>query len=146
MVTGNARHLTLVVDTERDDMTAPHTAARAAAEKWLAERFEDTDKLTPAAMRRFVTAWVELNERYPDTEDVAVRNAALTAAVRYLSGRLTPADAGRVLARTRARAKEAMAAARQVAVMAVADGASEAETARDVGVDRMGLRKWLGKR
>ena len=41
---------------------------------------------------------------------------------------------------------EAYVAARQVAVMATRDGAEEAPLARALGVDRMTVRKWLGKR
>ncbi|PJE22361.1 MAG: hypothetical protein CK431_17015 [Mycobacterium sp.] len=120
------------------------TTARAAAERWLADHGYDPSEYT---FRRFVTqVWPSVAERHPDAEDAATRDAALVAAARYLAGALTPADAGRTLARARARATAALAAARQVAVMAVADGASEAETARDVGVDRMALRRWLGKR
>lgn len=115
--------------------------ARAAAGQWLAEHeIEMTQPLT----RRFNAVWTELNDRYPD--DIGKRDAALLAAVRYLGGYLTPADVGKTLAKARVKADETMAAARQVAVMAVDDGAAEATTARDVGVDRMALRKWLGKK
>jgi transposase len=47
---------------------------------------------------------------------------------------------------TRAAATAALLVARQVAVMAVEDGASEAATARELGVTRMTVRDWLGKR
>ena len=39
-----------------------------------------------------------------------------------------------------------MAAAQQIATMAVEDGAPVAPTARTIGVDRMTVLKWLGKR
>jgi len=117
--------------------------ARADAEQWLADH---EIQIAAAELRRFVQVWTDLARRYPDSEDAAVRDAALHAAVRYIGGYLTPADVGKTLAKARAKADEAMAAARQVAVMAVDDGAPEATTARDVGVDRMALRKWLGKR
>jgi hypothetical protein len=117
--------------------------ARADAEQWLADhRIE----MTAAPLKRFAQVWTDLAGRYPDARDTTVRDAALLAAARYLGGYLTPADIGKTLARARAKADETMAAARQVAVMAVDDGAAEAVTARDVGVDRMALRKWLGKR
>jgi DNA invertase Pin-like site-specific DNA recombinase len=63
----------------------------------------------------------------------------------YLLGETTIADAGESLLRARVRAAEALAAVQQIAVMCVADGMSEAEAARRAGIDRMTVRKALGK-
>ncbi len=53
---------------------------------------------------------------------------------------------GRKLAKAREAAKEALRVAEVIARSAHDDGASEYEIARDLGVDRMTVRKWLGKR
>lgn len=108
------------------------------SDAWLAERGLE---LSPEAAKRFAKVWKELAER-----DDSTREAALLAAAKYLAGSIKPSDVGKTLARARARAEEQLAAARIVATLAVDDGAAEAATARDVGVDRMALRRWLGKR
>lgn len=40
----------------------------------------------------------------------------------------------------------AMAQAKEVALRAIDEGASELRVSRDLGVDRMTIRKWAGKR
>lgn len=54
-------------------------------------------------------------------------------------------EAGKALADARDRLDLAMRAAEIVTRCAVEDGISEVEVARRVGVDRMTVRKWLGK-
>lgn len=78
----------------------------------------------------------------PDGDD----GAAFTAAIMYILGDLTPEDVGSELRAARLAEADALTRARQIAVMAVEDGASEAGTARALGVDRMAVRGWLGKR
>ena len=56
------------------------------------------------------------------------------------------AQAGIRLAKARRVVDDALAIARAVGRAACADGAPEAATARELGVDRMALRKWRGKR
>lgn len=56
------------------------------------------------------------------------------------------AKAGRQLAAARAREAAAREQARELAIAAVAAGQSEAGVARTLGVDRMAVRKWLGKK
>ncbi|CAJ1496435.1 hypothetical protein [[Mycobacterium] burgundiense] len=108
------------------------------ADTWLAEREVE---LSATASKRFAKVWRELAER-----DGRAREAGLTAAAKYLAGATKPADIGKTLAKARQRAEAQLAAARVVAVLAVEDGAGEAPTAREIGVDRMALRNWLGKR
>lgn len=50
------------------------------------------------------------------------------------------------LAAARTKLDAEMDKAREVALDALGSGATEAEVARIVGVDRMTVRKWLGKR
>lgn len=54
--------------------------------------------------------------------------------------------AGRKLQSARKAADDALEAARLVALAGLADGVTESEAARKLGVDRMTIRKWLGKR
>jgi hypothetical protein len=92
----------------------------------------------------------ELDLLYPPAEEFdeheEERLAAFSAAVQYVMGDLDVDSAGENLLIARLETVEAMAAARQVAVMAAADGEAEASIARKLGVDRMTVRKWLGKR
>jgi uncharacterized protein YjcR len=53
--------------------------------------------------------------------------------------------AARDLTNARARLAEAMSAAADVAVAAHADGMTEVDLAQHLGVNRMTIRKWLGK-
>jgi hypothetical protein len=110
------------------------------SEDWLTVHGVDLD---PAGVRRFSRVWKTMSERYSDD---GPREAALLAAARYLAGQIDPADQGKVLARARARAEAQLAAARVIAELAIDDGAAEATTAREIGVDRMAVRKWLGKK
>jgi hypothetical protein len=112
----------------------------ADVKEWLdAHKIE----LEPAAGRRFAKIWRELADRYDDEQ---VREIALLTAAKYLTGAVDPADVGKTLAKARLKAEEQLAAARVIATLAVADGRPEATTASEVGVDRMALRRWLGKR
>lgn len=87
-----------------------------------------------------------IDERYPDPDESYLREAAMTAAVQYMLGDLHPDDAGRSLTEARLAQARAMAASKQVAVMACHDGADEADMARRTCIDRMTVRKVLGKR
>lgn len=92
----------------------------------------------------------ELEELYPPNDELdeygREREAAFSAAVQYVMGDLDTDSAGSNLLTARLDTADAMAAARQVAVMADADGEAESSIARKLGVDRMTVRKWLGKR
>jgi hypothetical protein len=112
----------------------------AAVHDWL-EAHELT--LDASAVKRFSQVYKELTGRYDDDR---LRDAALLAAARYLAGEVTPSEVGKTLARARAKADEQLAIARTVATLAVSDGEAESVTAREIGVDRMALRKWLGKK
>jgi DNA-binding GntR family transcriptional regulator len=53
---------------------------------------------------------------------------------------------GRKLAKARAAAAEALRVAQVMARSAHGEGVAETQIAADLGVDRMTVRKWLGKR
>lgn len=96
----------------------------------------------------------EINERHPDPDDQAEREAALTVAYRLLRGEEGVVEE---LAATRTRAKidaaAALAGLQQAALMTVEWNASpnrhnpngESAFARRAGVDRMLVRRWGGK-
>lgn len=54
--------------------------------------------------------------------------------------------AGRKLRSAREAADDALEAARLVVLAEIANGVTESEAARTLGVDRMTIRKWVGKR
>jgi DNA invertase Pin-like site-specific DNA recombinase len=59
---------------------------------------------------------------------------------------VTPLEkAGRDLAKTRHALAESMRHAEQLAIAADGDGVPETEIARTLGVNRMTVRRWLGK-
>lgn len=118
------------------------TAASITA--WLGPAWDHAE-LTADELDRFAEAWDAISDRYPREDEQEERTAALVAAVQYLLGETSPDDAGRTLVRARAQLAEALAAARQVAVMAIADGASEYALHERLGVTRRTLRQWLGK-
>jgi hypothetical protein len=82
---------------------------------------------------------------YPTEPEL--QQAAVQAAVDYLHGSVDLADVGARWLRVRGEGKRLEARARQLAVMAVADKMfSERFIARALGIDRMRLRRWSGKR
>ena len=54
-------------------------------------------------------------------------------------------QAARNLRAARSRLDDAMAAAEQAAITAYSDGTPETEIAKTLGVNRMTVRRWLGK-
>ena len=90
----------------------------------------------------------EIEARYPDADDQAERDAALSAAYRLKTEPVEDvlADYGKQRTDARTAGLIASAALQQAARTVVADGKlSEAGFARVATVDRMSVRKWLGK-
>lgn len=110
---------------------------------WLGPAADD---LTAEQIERVAAEAREIDERYPDPDQQHERDAALSAVVQHLLGETTAEDADRALIAARRAEREAYAAALQVAVMLVRDGAPKATAARRAGVDRMSLLKALGER
>lgn len=113
-----------------------------AIDAWLGPAADDLDD---DQRDRFTAVWDQVVEQYPAPEDQDLRNAALSAAVQYLSGETTPSEAGRALGRANAALAEARAAVRAVAGLAIDDGASEYALHQELGITRTTLRSWLGK-
>ncbi|MFB7831993.1 hypothetical protein [Streptomyces sp. NPDC056056] len=114
---------------------------RYELDAWLG----DNHGLTEDDLDTLLAEAAEIEERYPDPDDQAERDAALSVAYR-----LKVESAEDVLSdfseqRSRARAAESAASAglQQAAQTVIAGGLiSEAAFARNVGVDRMTVRKW----
>lgn len=102
------------------------------------------DQLTAEQIDRFERVWNDIadDDRRDNPERV---EAVLSAAVQYLLGETSIDEAGAQRAATRTSSFIASAAAQQIAIMAVEDGMSETEAARRASIDRMWLRKRLGK-
>lgn len=110
---------------------------------WLGPALDD---LTPEQVERVTAEATRIHARYPHPDRQPERDAALSAAVQYLLGETTAEEAGRTLGEARARVLAPLAASRQIALMLVDDGISEADAARTTAIDRMTLRKDRGKR
>lgn len=103
-------------------------------------------ELTPEQRDRFDREVDAIHERIgDDPDDQDDRDAALSATVQYLLGDLTIDDAGHARTRTRDAARAALLAAQQTARMAVQDGMTESDAARRASIDRMVVRKVMGK-
>src|SRR5690554_7050375 len=124
-------------------MTTYTTIDRHELEAWLGLAADD---LTPDQTDRLHREAQSIDGRYPDPDDQELRDAALSAAVQWLLGDITLERAREQLVSARIAAARASAAAQQVAVMAHADGMPESHAAAAVGIDRMTLRRALGKR
>lgn len=95
--------------------------------------------------RRMENEADRIGQRYPGNERIDERHAAVGAAQKYLEGAVTLASAAKELARARRAEARALAVALQVGAMAIDDGTSEAEVARQLGITRKTLRRGLGK-
>ena len=104
---------------------------RHELDAWLGDDWTDEQR---DKIAEDFSAWGDAN---PDAEDdTGATAAALTAIARLHEGGLTIPDLNQVR-------REAKAA---VVVSVMFGGMSESEAARLAGVDRMTVRKWLGKR
>lgn len=91
--------------------------------------------------------------RYADTAEQAEMIRSMRERDGYYNVRVHPPEGsinlraiGRELGEARAAEREAAAKARSAAIQAAEEGRAEAEIARQLGVDRMTVRAWLGKR
>ncbi len=90
----------------------------------------------------------EIEERYPDPDDQDDRNAAMSTAYRLFLNQDEVLDELAVeLIEARAAEATALAGLRQAAQILIPSGRrTEAGFARQAGVDRQAVRKWLGKK
>lgn len=124
---------------------------RHEMEAWLGEYHGLTEEQITDLMR---TA-DEIGERYPDRDDQEDRDAALYAAYELMLR--APADViteqATLIEQGRTMQRRGLAGARQTVVTLEARGEldprgelNESSVARLLGVDRMTIRGWLGKR
>lgn len=113
-------------------------------EAWLG----DDHGLNDDQLAELLTISNEIAERYPDEDDQPERDAALSAAYRLMTEPVEDvlADYGKQRSDARAAASAASAALQQAARTVIAPGKlTEAGFGRTARVDRMSVRKWLGK-
>jgi DNA-binding transcriptional regulator YiaG len=113
---------------------------------WLGDNQGD---LTDDQVTELLATANAIEDQYPDADDQDEAQAALTAEYRLMvenNAELID-DLANNLMRARIAQAEALAGIQQVARTVVTTGEiSENEFARMAGVDRMTVRKWLGKR
>lgn len=107
---------------------------------------DDADDVTEEQRDLLERALPAVAALYPDEDLAAERGAAESGAAQYVLGDATLAGLGRVRQAARAAAREAMDVLTGAIVAAAVDGVSESEIARAAQVDRMTVRKVLGKR
>ncbi|WP_369167754.1 hypothetical protein AB5J49_07795 [Streptomyces sp. R28] len=118
---------------------------RYELEAWLG----DDHGLDDLGLANLLTVANEIEDRYPDPDDHAERDAALTAAYRLITepAQVVVSNYSEQRASALAAASAATAALQQAARNPVVfDRLSEAGFARAAGVDRMTVRKWRDKR
>jgi hypothetical protein len=116
---------------------------RYELEAWLG----DDHGLTEDQIDELLRHADEIGERYPDPDDQDEAREALATAHRLIIGERNVV-AQLATERTAAKAAElrALAGLQQAAIMETRNGESESGIARQAGVDRMTVRKWIGKR
>lgn len=85
----------------------------------------------------------DIERRWPGPDYQLERESALAAAVRWVTGEITTVSAGQALLEAHERAALALAAARQIARMAVLHGMPEAQAALESGVEPTTLKRDL---
>lgn len=118
---------------------------RYELEAWLGDNQGD---LTNEQVTELLVLAEAIEARYPDEDDADESQAALTAAYRLM---VEPAEdvvdeLAQKLIAARVAQVEALAAIRQAAIVLTPKDWTEVGFANAAGVDRMAVRKWLGKR
>lgn len=117
------------------------------ATDWTAWLGLAAEELTDEQRMRFETEARIAIERIGDDPDLqAERDIALSAIVQYLLSEATLDEAGEQRRAAREADRRTLLVSQALARLAVQDGVPEAEVARRVGLDRMAVRKLLGKR
>jgi hypothetical protein len=119
-------------------------AQRYEIEAWLG----DDHGLNDQQIDDLVRASDDIADRYPDPDDADKRASALTVAYRLMVGDQAVVDElAAALAAARLAEVAALAGLRQAALDLIPVGeATEFGFARRAGLDRMAVRRWLGKR
>lgn len=121
------------------------TMQRYELEAWLG----DDHCLADGQLDELIDIADQLADQYPGPDDEPERNSALFTAYRLMVGTQLPVinDLAQELLSSRQAELAALAGLEQAARQLIpSDEISEAMFAREAGVDRMTVRKWLGKR
>lgn len=131
---------------------------------WLGPALDD---MTDEQREQISDEAEKIAARYPEADQADEREHALSVAVELILDDATlesiadelvaarvdvrtraeiASAAAELLATARAREARALVASQQAALMMIASGGSQSETARTLGVDRMTVRSWLGLR
>lgn len=115
--------------------------------EWTAWLGPAAAEMTDDRRGRFEAEAAAATERIGDDPDLAAeREAAWSAIVQYLLEEVTLDEVGERWRAARAAYGMALIEVKAVARLAALDGVPEAEVARRAGLDRMQVRKLLGKR
>lgn len=101
------------------------------------------DRLTENDLQRIDAEVADIERRWPGPGYEPERQAALAATARWLAGEITTSMAGSALIQAHERAALALAAARQVARLAVLDGMPVEQAAAETGVEPATLQRDL---
>lgn len=151
---GTLYRLVLVDDEDREldvrEVVAtgdarPRRMERHELEAWLGD---DLGGLKHDEVTELLGLANDIEARYPDEDAAEERQSALTAAYRLMVE--SPEDVvdefAQKLFAARLAEAEVLAAIRQAAIILTPKGWTENGFANAAGVDRMAVRKWLGKR
>ena len=105
----------------------------------------DTE-LTEEQRANFDVEVAAISERYPAADDSELRDVTLSVSLQFILGQLDLPSVAWTLQSARFREAEAFAISQQIAKMLVESGHTETAAALATGVDRMTVRKVLGKR
>jgi hypothetical protein len=109
---------------------------------WLGDALAQLDADQLARLQRESD---RIDAAHPEPDLSYMWDAAMSIAVQHVLGEANPDDVGRALMTARREEAAALAAAKQLAVMLVADGATEEEAAEAIGISRLTVRSALGK-
>ncbi|AXQ63212.1 HTH DNA binding protein [Mycobacterium phage Collard] len=111
-------------------------------------RLDGRDRTIPGdRVQRYEDTVAALTELYAGPHHAHELKAAIDSAARYLIGDEDAIRrAGEELAVARQKHEAATAAARTLVVLAASDGATEVGLAADLGIDRLTVRKYRGKK
>ncbi|AVO25827.1 hypothetical protein SEA_PAOLA_37 [Mycobacterium phage Paola] len=111
-------------------------------------RLDGRDRTIPGdRVQRYEDTVAAFTELYAGPDHAHELKAAIESAARYLVGDEDAIHrAGEELAAARQKHEAAAAAARALVVLAADDGATEVGLAADLGIDRLTVRKYRGKK
>lgn len=115
--------------------------------EWTAWLGPAAEEMTEEQRARFEAEAEVATERIGDDPDLAhERETAWSTIVQYILGDITLDEAGAARRAARIEERRTLLVSQALARLAAQDGVPEAETGRRLSLDRMAVRKLLGKR